>query len=148
MAILFRSYFRPYEVQAALALSESITYTTIRGSFKMGPIVNFGAFPVIFDWIDGEEPYGCYILRYGPGAEKTPHVDPTPGKIHDRIVVLLQAANTGGDIYIEGQGFKLTPGDAVFLRADLELHAITPVVSGERIVLTVGRIYAYQDMLT
>jgi hypothetical protein len=128
-----------------------LRYTTVRGEYRMAPLFKdeLEQSPTVSAFLDGQDPYGCYLISYGPGSQKEPHKDPSnaEGKSkwkHERMVCLLEDCLEGGRLTVEYMG-ELTeelfvPGDTVQFRADLCTHAVSEVIKGERIVLTVGRL--------
>ena len=140
---LHRSWLTESELWTCLELAKYAEYTTVRGPLRMAPLFDhhLAVIPAIQRYLQGEKPYGAFIIRYAVGGEKGPHLDAVPsGKTtHDRMVCLLQAPGAGGELRFEGELVPLAVRDAVQFRADLISHAIGPVLEGERIVLTVGR---------
>jgi hypothetical protein len=91
----------------------------------------------------GEPPEGywdCYLLRYPVGTRVPPHVDPPlqEGLVHVRMNLLVAAADEGGSLLLAGDEVPLEPGDAVVFRPDRDVHEVTPVMRGERLVWSVG----------
>ncbi len=127
MSIIIRQWLGSRLVSHLL----NIEPTTVRGTFSMAPIQEFAGYD-----------YGCYIIRYGLGAFKAPHKDPSPNwkQRHYRLVCVLQEAGEGGDLYVGGERRDLRRYDAFAFRADLEEHWVTPVTKGERIILTLGKL--------
>jgi hypothetical protein len=83
--------------------------------------------------------YGCYLLRYKQGEGRGPHIDAAPkGRGHARLVALVAQAEQGGELWVDGSRVELAEGDAVLFRADLAIHAVTDVESGERLAVTLG----------
>lgn len=150
--ILLPQWLTDSELWAALHLAQHVTYTTVRGPYRMASLdmPQLSGIPPVLAFLDGAKPYGAYIIRYGAGAEKAPHVDPPPhaNLAHDRLVCMLQTAEEGGTLMFDTgphtaenwEPVPLVRRDAVQFRADLIEHAISPVLVGERIVLTVGRL--------
>jgi hypothetical protein len=136
-------FLSPAEVRELLDISQSSTtvWTTIRDSFRqIGPLQAHELAAPIRRWLAGRAAYGAYLMRYGIGAHKVPHKDPplAPDLTGDRIVIMVQLAKLGGEFIIDGEIVPLSPGDAVFFRSDLSLHSISPVLLGERVILSVG----------
>lgn len=155
--LLLPHFLSEAEHQTLLHFAFTANYTTVRGPFRMAVLTRFHLKPVpsVQTWLEGgecygTELYGAYIIRYGVGAQKEPHLDPTPrkGYAHDRLVCMLQTAQEGGTLMFDmgphtAESWEPVPlgrRDAVQFRADLISHAIEPVTAGERIILTVGRL--------
>lgn len=132
------------ELACGLSLAHIVTYTTVRGPFRMAALVEEQVrdFPTLSAFLGELPAYGAYVIAYAEGAEKTVHVDPVPRKgfEHERVVVCLQAAEEGGLLLVNGGLAPLSAGEMVFFRADLSEHAVSKVTRGERIVLTVGKL--------
>ncbi|MFI5296509.1 MAG: hypothetical protein ACHREM_00305 [Polyangiales bacterium] len=83
-------------------------------------------------------PHDCYLIRYGVGASIPPHVDPAPeGQEHHRINCVATAAQ-GGALLVRHHPVALYSRDAYVFRPDLELHEVTLVTRGERLVFSLG----------
>lgn len=78
----------------------------------------------------------AWLIRYADGSDGIPpHTDPVEGKRHWRINVVYQDCVSGGDLIcptalINWRRLKV-------FRSDRE-HAVSPVVGGERRVLSIG----------
>ncbi len=129
---MHESYLRWYSNLARDAL-----YTTVRGAFKMAPI-DPAALAVMKRFVRNRQPYGCYWARYGVGAERAYHTD--KGEPHERLIVMLQRADKGGELTVGGERVDLFAGDGVIFRADLCEHAVSLVEAGERVIFTLGRL--------
>lgn len=138
---VLRSFLSPLEldVYRELARHSIERYTTRRGTYRMAELA---IVPFCESWLDGAEPYSPYLIYYGTGAGKEEHCDPgfRAGQVHERLVCLIQECLTGGELIIDGQTIDLKAGDAVTFRADTTPHAVSKVMLGERIVLTIGKL--------
>jgi len=102
---------------------------------------------------------GLQVLRYGPGAQSTPHFDfLTPsndtnrqslarsGQRHSSLVVYLNDVPSGGETVFPHVGLSVCPrkGNAVYFEYcnsrgqvdPLSLHAGAPVLAGEKWAVT------------
>jgi len=61
-----------------------------------------------------------------------------PGCKLYRVNVLVDAAGKGGECVVDGVEVKLTPGDAISLRAEQELHEVKTILEGSRMIFTIG----------
>jgi hypothetical protein len=77
----------------------------------------------------------AWLLRSKEGVEIPPHVDVVPGYRHYRINVILKAA-TGGGVFSADYALVNLARLKVF-RSD-RLHAVSPIASGSRLVLSIG----------
>lgn len=76
-----------------------------------------------------------WLIRYREGAGCDAHRDPVPGRRHYRLNIELRRPRRGGVF----QGDVLVRlGRAVLFRPDENVHAVTRVVEGERLVLSLG----------
>jgi hypothetical protein len=84
-------------------------------------------------------PFDCYLLKFPEGSEVPWHKDlsPRPGWDHYRINVVLRPAELGGDFRAKGGPLLNFPRFKAF-RPDRIEHAVTKIVSGERLVLSIG----------
>lgn len=78
----------------------------------------------------------AYLLLYKPGDSIPVHVDPVPGKRHYRLNLTLRNAKEGGELWVEKTIIKLGP--LTIFRSDLAKHAVTPLITGTRLVLSLG----------
>jgi PKHD-type hydroxylase len=77
------------------------------------------------------------LMRYGLGGEYGSHVDQAMSerfRCDLSFTVLLQAADAGGELVVSGEQIQLLEGD-VYLYPSTQVHGVTRVGSGERIVL-------------
>lgn len=81
------------------------------------------------------------FLKYPEGKGMRLHTDERSQGRHMRCGILLQAPEAGGELYMEEEKVPMLPGDAVIYRADAIDHWVTPILDGERYMLTVGTIY-------
>lgn len=85
-------------------------------------------------------PFDCYLLRYRKGQGIPPHTDPVSNGRHFRLNIVLRKGR-GGEFQCEAPLFA---SSRVFLfRSDLSTHAVSPVESGTRYVLSIGWIMPY-----
>lgn len=83
--------------------------------------------------------FDCYLLRYKKDDEIPSHVDPIVGKKHFRLNIELKPADIGGHLFFyQNKQWKHQYKRYVFFRSDLQLHKVTRIVKGERLVLTFG----------
>jgi hypothetical protein len=82
-------------------------------------------------------PFSCFFFHYPKGTINPPHTDPVSGEEHRRLIILLQAA-VGGALFIDGLPVPLAARDAVYLLPDREEHAVSEILKGERIILSLG----------
>jgi len=61
-----------------------------------------------------------------------------PGAKLYRVNVLVDKAVQGGECVVDGVEVKLNEGDAISLRAELEMHEVKPVLEGSRMIFTIG----------
>ena len=134
------------ELNYWLSTAESVNYTTVRGAYRMAPLTTdeLSQSPNTMLFLSKSEPYACYIIKYGVGAFKTTHRDPplrgSSKLVHLRMVCLLQNAEQGGQLTIDGHEELFLPRDAIIFRADTSDHGVSEVLLGERIILTVGKL--------
>jgi hypothetical protein len=91
----------------------------------------------------GNPPAGCfdlYLLRYELGSHIPPHVDPPllEGALHRRLNAVLEQAERGGLLTLDGAAVPLEPLDAVRFRPDLHRHAVSPIEAGSRLLWSAG----------
>lgn len=80
-------------------------------------------------------PFDCYLLRYRKGQGIPPHTDPVANGRHFRLNIVLRKSR-GGEFQCKDPLFTWR---RVFLfRSDLSIHAVSPVESGTRYVLSIG----------
>jgi hypothetical protein len=82
------------------------------------------------------KPFDLYLLRYRPGHGIPPHRDPVPNGRHFRANIILCRGKSGGAFLCDAPLFA-SPRLFVF-RSDLSEHAVEPMVSGTRYVLSLG----------
>jgi hypothetical protein len=107
----------------------------------------------MFKWISGRQNTGykklkifqflnmdCYILKYNTGDYIPVHTDPVPGRKHYRLNITLKKAREGGHLYIQDvdNGRWRAGGKICFFRSDVCPHEVSPILSGNRVVLTLG----------
>lgn len=82
----------------------------------------------------------CWLLKYEAGDFIPVHTDPVPGRKHWRLNITLKKATEGGHLYIQNMDNKRwrVGGPIVLFRSDLSPHEVSPIISGERLVLTFG----------
>lgn len=87
----------------------------------------------------------CFFIRYRPDLREDAvplHIDPAPpGKEHHRLNLILDAGQ-GGDLYVNSELVPLRVQDAYVFRPDLEPHKVTRVVTGQRLVFSVGALFS------
>lgn len=82
--------------------------------------------------------YDAYLLRYPPGSEIKPHVDPSiPGLCHIRLNVLIKYG-IGGTLNLNGVDIRIQPGDAYIFRPDVVTHSVSKVIQDTRLMLSIG----------
>lgn len=91
-------------------------------------------------------PFDCYLLKLPEGCEVPWHKDlsPQPGWNHYRINLVLKRALSGGDFLVKGGPVLNLPRLKVF-RPDQTEHAVSKVVGGERLVLSIGFLIKRRD---
>ncbi len=84
--------------------------------------------------------FDLYLLRYEVGSHIPPHVDPplASGMLHGRVNAILEQADRGGILTLDGVEVPLATGDAVRFRPDVHLHAVSAVEAGRRVLWSVG----------
>lgn len=83
--------------------------------------------------------FDLHLLRMKEGTEIKPHTDPLLGREHHRVNILLKVPSSGGKFYAAGKSVKSWLGGRIIkFRPDIDMHAVTPVTCGERLVLTIG----------
>jgi Rps23 Pro-64 3,4-dihydroxylase Tpa1-like proline 4-hydroxylase len=82
----------------------------------------------------------CWLLKYEKGDYIPVHTDPVPGRKHWRLNITLKKANEGGNLYIQDVDNKRwrVGGNLVLFRSDIQPHEVSRIISGERLVLTLG----------
>ena len=80
-------------------------------------------------------PFDAWLLHFPEGSYVPVHRDPTEGQ-HWRLNIILKAADQGGTFISRGTVWD-GPRLKIF-RSDLCAHAVTPVVAGNRWVLSIG----------
>jgi hypothetical protein len=88
-----------------------------------------------------DEPmYGNFVgHNFADGAFVHPHTDPAPvGFHHVRCNIVIKLPDNGGMPILGGAEVPVKVGDVWVCFASLEEHASTPVLGGERIVLSLG----------
>lgn len=87
--------------------------------------------------------FDLYLLRYREGSEVKPHTDPAKnGYKHFRLNLILKEAEEGGRFLISppmlvekvGLNFRRLK----LFRPDIQKHAVTQVLKGTRLVLSLG----------
>lgn len=90
-----------------------------------------------FTWLQG---FDVYLLRFPVGSAIRPHRDEVEGGRHYRLNIILRPAKVGGvfscteSIY-ESARIKL-------FRPDVSEHAVSEVLEGTRLLLSVGWVRA------
>ena len=85
-----------------------------------------------------EDYWDVYLIRYVDGSSIPPHTDAAQhGRRHRRINAVLEQAQKGGDLFVDGTLVPLAVGDAVLFSPDEEVHEVTTVV-GSRLLFSVG----------
>ena len=80
--------------------------------------------------------FDVYLLRFKPGSEIKPHIDPVTDARHYRLNLVLKHAKQGGaftcdqPIYVSNR-IKL-------FRPDVSEHSVTRVIEGTRYVFSIG----------
>ena len=87
--------------------------------------------------------FDVYLLRFRDGQSIPFHVDPSPiGFEHHRVNITLCMPCAGGTVLIEKSPntnkFLVSEGRIVHFRPDKLRHAMTKVISGQRIFLSIG----------
>lgn len=83
-------------------------------------------------------PSDCYLIRYREGDFAAVHTDPSPkGMRHFRLNILLQRAQDGGNFTLWGAS-TWRKGRIRLFRPDLHQHAVTKIIKGQRLVLSIG----------
>lgn len=84
--------------------------------------------------------FDAWLLRYPRGSGVPAHVDAAAADdhVHVRVNAVVVAADAGGVLAIDGAVVDLAAGDAVVFRPDVEVHAVSVVDVGERVVFSVG----------
>ena len=84
--------------------------------------------------------WDAWLLFYPRGAQIPGHKDApeAPGVGHHRLNAIVTPAARGGVLVVHGEEVPLGPGDGVLFRPDLQVHAVSEVVVGERLVWSVG----------
>lgn len=107
-----------------------LNWTTGRqnGSYFKKLVYQFKCFGYGFD---------CYLLKYVPGSFIQRHVDPVDDYSHYRLNIVLWAAERGGCFTTDSSIFRI--GNRVILfRPDVNKHAVSEVLNGNRYVLSIG----------
>jgi len=91
-------------------------------------------------WRRSEPDYGHFVgNNYEAGAHVHPHTDPAPpGFHHVRCNVALEMPISGGNPVISGVEVPVQEGQAWVCFASLERHSSVPVVSGTRVIFSLG----------
>lgn len=85
-----------------------------------------------------EDYWDTYLIRYVDGASIPPHVDEAQhGRRHRRINAVLEQAEAGGELIVDGAPVALAVGDACLFFPDQERHEVTQV-RGRRLLFSVG----------
>jgi hypothetical protein len=84
--------------------------------------------------------WDAYLLRYPMGSAIPDHVDPplVDGLRHVRLNAIVQSAAIGGIFSINGEEILLQERDAVLFWPDQELHCVSQIEAGERLLWSVG----------
>lgn len=84
--------------------------------------------------------WDAWLLCYPRGSMIPPHTDApdAAGVGHHRLNALVAAATHGGVLSIDGAEVPLVAGDGLLFRPDLQVHAVSEIVVGERLVWSVG----------
>ncbi len=86
-----------------------------------------------------DQAHDCYLLRYAEGSSIPPHKDDAPfGSEHRRLNAVVQTAEEGGELIVEGKLVELYGSYAYAFRPDILAHEVSPVVKGVRLVWSVG----------
>lgn len=83
--------------------------------------------------------WDAWLLFYPRGAQIPGHKDApeAPGVGHHRLNAIVTPA-TRGILVVDGEEVPLGPGDGLLFRPDLQVHAVTEIIEGERLVWSVG----------
>ena len=81
-------------------------------------------------------PFDAYLLRFPEGSSIAPHTDPVSFGRHYRLNIVVWRARQGGEFVCKTPLYASSR--IKFFRPDACEHAVTPVVSGSRYVLSVG----------
>ena len=81
-------------------------------------------------------PFDCYLIRYPIGSAIPPHTDPVAQRRHFRLNIVLKASPSGGEFVCADPIFATRR--IKFFRPDVSSHEVTPVVGGNRYVLSLG----------
>ena len=81
-------------------------------------------------------PFDFYLIRYRKGQGIPTHTDPVPGWRHFRLNMEFIRSGEGGQFECEGKTKKFWR--FVLFRSDQCPHSVSPVVSGERYVFSLG----------
>ena len=86
-----------------------------------------------------DTPHDAYLLAYPTGSSIPPHVDlVADGWRHLRLNAVIMQASQGGELTIDGIVVPLAVGQAVVFSPDREVHAVSEIVHGERLLWSVG----------
>lgn len=80
--------------------------------------------------------FDFYLLRYRSGVGIPDHRDPAPGFRHFRLNWIIWAGSEGGEFVSESCLFSSRR--IKLFRPDLSTHSVSPVLSGIRLVLSLG----------
>lgn len=91
----------------------------------------------------------CWLIYYPEGSYIPWHTDPVPkGTTMYRMNLVVTSPRKGGDLSVpngwqksEPLTVNFEPGQAVLFKPSEIKHSITPVGTGGRLVLSVGRLY-------
>ena len=88
---------------------------------------------------DDNELWDAWLLRYPTGSGVPAHVDAADGDFaHVRVNAIVRGANSGGVFAIDGVVIDLDVGDGVVFRPDVDVHEVSVVGAGDRVVFSVG----------
>ena len=84
--------------------------------------------------------YDVFLLKYPKGAYIPKHVDEAGvfGKTHHRLNALVTSADKGGHLTVDDKPIEILEGHALVFRPDEQPHAVSEVLEGGRLVLSVG----------
>lgn len=80
--------------------------------------------------------FDMYLLRFPQGCEVPPHTDKVTAGKHYRLNIVLKPAIQGGEFVCQSPIYASSR--VKFFRPDVCEHAVTPVIKGNRYLLSIG----------
>ncbi|AUG88388.1 hypothetical protein PQC39_gp024 [Vibrio phage Vp_R1] len=80
----------------------------------------------------------AYLLYYPEGSSIPPHIDNIESGKHYRLNIEIKRAEAGGIFYSEDTVFDI--GRVVLFRPDINLHRVSRINKGSRLVLSFGKV--------